>query len=84
MSIIKDSIKSLIRSTGYNLTRYRPDEVLLHEFPEIEAWEKAAIETTRPYTLTTVQRQWALASALKYVHKKGIPGDIVECGVWPF
>ncbi len=82
MSIVKRSIKSIIRSAGYRLTRYQPDRVLANEFPEMEAWEKVAIETTRPYTLTSIERQWALISALKYVHKKSIPGDIVECGVW--
>jgi O-methyltransferase len=33
-------------------------------------------------TMTGVERQWALISALRYLDRGNIPGDIVECGVW--
>ena len=36
----------------------------------MEAWERAVIDTIRPYTTTTVEQQWAFISALKYVQMK--------------
>ena len=35
-----------------------------------------------PFTMTSVERMYALFDAVKYVDRAGIPGDIVECGVW--
>src|SRR5262245_38973252 len=40
------------------------------------------IEQTRPFTLTSPERIFALKNAIEYVIKYDIPGDIVECGVW--
>src|SRR5437870_550896 len=37
---------------------------------------------TRPFTMTTMSRMYALYKATEYVIKSHIPGDIVECGVW--
>lgn len=36
----------------------------------------------RPYTMTTASRMYALYKAIEYVERLGLPGDIVECGVW--
>jgi O-methyltransferase len=39
-------------------------------------------ETAKPYTMTTIERMYALHQACRYVVKSGVRGDIVECGVW--
>lgn len=36
----------------------------------------------RKYTMTSVQRMYALFKATEYIVQRDIPGDIVECGVW--
>ena len=36
----------------------------------------------KPYTMISQERAYALFQSLCYLEKKGIPGDIVECGVW--
>lgn len=36
----------------------------------------------RPYTMTSVERMYALYQSVKYLVGQGIPGDFVECGVW--
>jgi O-methyltransferase len=36
----------------------------------------------KPYTMTSVERLFALYSAVKYVLDNNIGGDFVECGVW--
>jgi O-methyltransferase len=35
-----------------------------------------------PYTVTTIERMYALYQAMRYVAGAGIPGDFVECGVY--
>jgi O-methyltransferase len=39
-------------------------------------------EKVRRYTMTSFERMYALYKATEYIHQAGIPGDIVECGVW--
>lgn len=36
----------------------------------------------KPYTMTSVERMYALYKATEYIIKNNIPGDFVECGVW--
>lgn len=40
------------------------------------------IKSVKPYTLTSVERCFALIQAVNYIIKNKIIGDIVECGVW--
>ena len=35
-----------------------------------------------PFTMTSLERMYALYEAVRYVDAAGIEGDIVECGVW--
>jgi hypothetical protein len=39
-------------------------------------------ERCAPYTMTSVERMYALYEAVRYVSAAQIPGDVVECGVW--
>jgi len=39
-------------------------------------------EKIRQYSMTSIQRLYALHQAVRYVVEQDIPGDIVECGVW--
>jgi O-methyltransferase len=39
-------------------------------------------EQCRGYTMTSWERLYALYKALRYVVDRGVPGDVVECGVW--
>lgn len=40
------------------------------------------LELVKPYTMTSVERLFDLYKSTEYVVKAGVPGDIVECGVW--
>ncbi len=44
--------------------------------------ERAIIERVQPYTMTSEERIVSLTRAVQYVVDAGIPGAIVECGVW--
>ncbi|MCC6947652.1 MAG: class I SAM-dependent methyltransferase [Bradyrhizobiaceae bacterium] len=50
--------------------------------PEITPAQLALIERYRPFTMTSIERQWALISAVEYLNRTQAPGDIVECGTW--
>ena len=35
-----------------------------------------------PFTMTSVERMYALWEAVRYIRRRDVPGDVVECGVW--
>ncbi len=39
-------------------------------------------ERAQAFTMTSVERMYALYQTVRYVCRQGIPGDFVECGVW--
>lgn len=39
-------------------------------------------EQCEPYTMTSIERLYALYQASRYVAQRNIPGALVECGVW--
>jgi hypothetical protein len=39
-------------------------------------------DACQPYTMTSVARLYALYKATQYIARRGIPGDMIECGVW--
>jgi O-methyltransferase len=50
--------------------------------PEYEPELAQVIRRVRPYTMTTRRRIAALCDSVEYVVREGVPGAIVECGVW--
>lgn len=39
-------------------------------------------EKCKPYTMTSVERMYALYNSVIYIIKNNIEGDFIECGVW--
>lgn len=55
-----------------------PDQFQIDIEPDfLRIWEKV-----RPFTMTYLERGYALYKAVEYVCRQEIPGDFVECGVW--
>jgi hypothetical protein len=50
--------------------------------PEISPAAAALLRRFSAYTMTSVERQWALVQAVDYLNANRVAGDIVECGVW--
>ncbi len=50
--------------------------------PDFDEKLRSQIDAVRPFTMTTPERLFGLASAIDYVVARRIPGAIVECGVW--
>ena len=66
---LKRSVDALVKSPNAIPTDFPPEMV-------------ATIKKVRPYTLSSNERLFALIKAVEYVVKAGIPGDMIECGVW--
>ncbi len=55
----------------------------LTAFPfDFDESDKELYRRVGPYTMTTPPRVYALVRAVEYVVARGVPGAIVECGVW--
>lgn len=50
--------------------------------PDFDAGLAELVDRVKPYTVTSPERIFALREAVRYVEKAGVPGAIVECGVW--
>lgn len=74
-------VRSLLHRLGYDVVR-RPDEGTVTYPPDFDADLIALCEAVRPYTLTSPERIAALRDAVRYLVRSGVPGAVVECGVW--
>ncbi|MBV9754840.1 MAG: class I SAM-dependent methyltransferase [Hyphomicrobiales bacterium] len=75
-------MKQVIRATGFDIVRFPPAEAT-PSFPldftdqDVDLYNKV-----RPYTLGEPIAVQMTANAVRYLVNGGIPGAIVECGVW--
>lgn len=83
-------------SPGELLARVRkinPINVVVNAFLNATGLEKplrgdlepeflALYEQAKPFTMTSIERMYALWQAVRYLVAKGITGAVVECGVW--
>jgi O-methyltransferase len=92
----RDAVNAaLSRATGYRLVKVRPSKRAaaarspkrrrrartgLPRHYDDEA--RRIIRTVKPRTMTAHSKLFALILATRHVVDHGIPGDIVECGVW--
>jgi len=92
MKHVKKSVIKLFHRLGYSIVKNRPETL---NFPvESTAEERALMSeilaldqygltnNDRRLSMVSVPRLWSVISAVKYVVKNEIPGDIIECGVW--
>lgn len=78
VSKIKILIQDLVGIFGYKITK-----ITLKEFPkDMDKEFKRIYEEYKDYTMTSIERMYALYKAVEYVMNSKIPGDFVECGVW--
>lgn len=73
-------INKALSRLGYIITRVdRPGGKIPADF---DAVDRALWGRVMPYTMTGHTSAYSLRRAVEYVVRAGIPGDIVECGVW--
>ena len=73
---------SLARTFGLDLVRGRRRAEAPPLPSDLADNDRAILERIAGYTMTSVERQIALVQAVRYVVRRGIPGCLVECGVW--
>jgi O-methyltransferase len=78
--MIKTAIHKSLRFFGLDLVRYVAREQAA--FPDFLEEDRNIIRAVRPWTMTGEERIYALIQAVRYISEHGIPGSIVECGVW--
>lgn len=79
ISLVKKYIKKVFDITGFKIQKKETHSDFPVDFDEESI---KIIESTKPFTLTSMERTFTLIEAVKYIIKQNIPGDIVECGVW--
>lgn len=76
-------MRRLIQRLGLGPNKDKSDAERLPKLvPEADAQARADILRVRPYTMTSLERLWAMYAAVRHVSEAGLEGDIVECGVW--
>lgn len=80
--MIKKAILGGIKKMGYELVK--PNPLYNEKGYPLDLGEEfiSFYEKAKPYTMTSIERMYAAYSAVDYVVKANVPGDIVECGVW--
>lgn len=82
MRILRRAIRWSLRKAGYDVIPFDP-EMDFNDFDlRQEDEELGILSRVGPFTMTSRSRVSALCHAVDYVVAHGIPGDIVECGVW--
>jgi hypothetical protein len=89
----RETVNQRLRAaTGYQLVKARPAAQVepadgkvaakpkFRRYHDAEA--RATITAVKPWTMTSYDRIFALILAVRYIVQHGIPGEVVECGVW--
>jgi O-methyltransferase len=72
--MLRTIVKKVVNLTGY--------EVMQVISPDMDKEFLDIYKRCKLYTVTSIERMFALYEASKYVVNSKIEGDIVECGVW--
>jgi O-methyltransferase len=75
--MIKEALRRSFRQLGYEVRRVEGEIP-----PDLPPAFAGLVHRCRPFTMTSVERLWALHEAVRYVVANGLEGDFVECGVW--
>lgn len=85
MSLMKKAIKAILRRLGYDLVPYTfgDSEAARAGFPpDFDHATMALFRDVEPYTMTSMERVFALRRSVEYIVRHDVPGAFVECGVW--
>jgi hypothetical protein len=78
--LLAQPLRWVLARTGFDLVR-RPKGGTTYP-PDFGPDLVELCERVRPFTLTSPERIVALRDAVRHAVAAGVPGDIVECGVW--
>lgn len=78
-NILYVMLTKILSNWDYSLA---PIKSIRSLYPDLEPEFWDLYEQSAPYSLTSVERMYALFSAVRYIVENKIPGDFCECGVW--
>lgn len=77
MKLLKQSLRRIFHWSNSMLYRDSQD------FPfDMDRGFQRIFNRTKPYTMTTLERMYAMYKATEHVSRNSVKGAIVECGVW--
>lgn len=76
MEFIKQNIKKIFDKIGLDIRR------IDRSFFKLDKNFEEIYNFCRPFTMTSLERMYALYKSTEYIVKANVPGAIVECGVW--
>lgn len=76
------ALDAVLGRAGWSLQRLPAPGRLGDTHPDLEPAFTELYARCAGYTMTSVERMYALWQAVRYVVAAPVPGDIVECGVW--
>lgn len=78
--MVRKIVKTILKNTKYKLinrSEYHDRNDILRDLPFQKMYK-----VCQPFTMTSVERMYALYKAIEHIIENKIPGDFVECGVW--
>ena len=75
---MKKLISNIFEKFGYKIQKITKKT----EYSDLETDFLQLAERCKPYTMTSVERLYAVYKSIEYILKNNISGDYVECGVW--
>lgn len=72
----------ILKRTAGRLKRKASRRSSATRFPDMEPSFMAISDRVTEFTMTSIERQYALWNAVKHLEASGVEGEIVECGVW--
>lgn len=75
---MRNIIQKVINSMGFELVKIRH----LRNRADMEASFLEMYNQCKPFTMTSIERMYAIYKSVEYLHLNKTGGDIVECGVW--
>jgi hypothetical protein len=78
MNNFKTAIRKILKKFGYVLIK----ESSLYSVISADEPFQRIYKKCKPYTMTSLERMYALYESVRYIVKAEIQGDFIECGVW--
>jgi O-methyltransferase len=78
---VKSAIRKSANLLGYDVVPANPPAPAPHYLMSDPGY-RDIISAVQPFTMTSCERIVAVVDATRYISCRGIPGAIVECGVW--
>jgi O-methyltransferase len=80
--MLRRAMTTMLERSGYELRRCDHPDRAAETHPDLDPDFVELYRRAAPFTMTSIERMYALYQAVRHIEAAGIDGDIVECGVW--